>query len=125
MSRTTMAWDGVLEGETERPSFPDESAWRTFLRSWKLGGILAVACVLGVAAILATHPFATSSVSQRVSDTVGRNVSCSTAGVAVVSGKETTVYRCGAAEGTGGQQQCFTVSGPVVKQISGNRNLGC
>lgn len=124
MSRTTVVWDGVLEGDGE-PLGAGESRWHRFLRSWKWGAMLVAASVVGLGAILATHPFASPSVSERVSDALGRTVSCQTAGVTLVAGEQTTVYRCGAATATAGPKQCFTVSGRDVKQLSGNRKLGC
>lgn len=127
MSRTTVAWDDVLEADDQPYEHPVERGWRAFLRSWKWAVILAVACVLGLVAIFtAVRPFASASVSERVSDALGRTVSCQTAGVTTVAGEQTTVYRCGALTETGGgPTQCFTVSGRDVKQLSGNRKLGC
>lgn len=125
MSRTTVTWDGVLEPGDEPVGRPLESGWQAFLQSWKWAAILVTACALGVVAILVTHPFASKSVSDRVSDAIGRTVSCTTAGVAAVAGNEVTVYRCGALPGSSRPGQCFTVSGRDVRQLGGNRKLGC
>lgn len=128
MSRT-VAWDGVLETGDRSAERPDEGAFRAFLQSWKWGAFLAAACALGLVAIFATHPFASRTVSERVSAAVGQTVSCSTAGVAVVGGNESTVYRCAAGAAASGRTvrsgRCFTVSGREVKQVVGNRGLAC
>jgi hypothetical protein len=65
-------WQGVGERvndpeRVEQPPLPGatvptpaapESAWREFLVSRKLAGVLALACVLGLIGIVEAHPFA-------------------------------------------------------------------
>ena len=74
--------------------YVDETGWRKFLSSWKLGAILAAACVAGVIAIFASHPFAAASVSERVSERVGESSLCTAVGAAQLANGQSTIYRC-------------------------------
>ena len=104
-----------------------EPGWRGFLTSWKLGALLAVGCVAGMLVILDAHPFATASISERVSDELGKPSLCAEVGAAQLGDGQATIYRCTVGLNTrGATTRCFTIAGPVIKQFSsGNRALGC
>jgi hypothetical protein len=103
-----------------------ETGWRAFLTSWKLGVILAVACVAGLIFILGSHPFSSASVSERVSDTVGEPSLCTEVGAARVGDAQETIYRCTVGLHARGSTRCFAISGREIKQFSsGTRRLGC
>jgi hypothetical protein len=103
-----------------------ETRWSGFLTSWKFGLILAVACVAGVIFILGSHPFASASVSERVSDEVGEPSVCTEVGAARVAGTQETLYRCTVGQHARGSTKCFAISGSEVKQFSSaGRRLGC
>lgn len=125
MARTTVVWDDVLESGDERPEYVEETGWRAFLGSWKWGAILAVGCVIGLIAIFSAKPFASASVSERVSDKVGQPASCMEVGAAQVGKKHSTIYRCTIGVAATGSQECFAISGRDIKQIVGSRELGC
>ena len=102
-----------------------ETRWQRFLHSWWLGGILAVACALGLIAIFSAHPFASPSVSERVSSTVGQPSSCTEVGARLSGGKHLAIYKCTVGLKKSRVAQCFTVTAGEVRQISGTRELGC
>jgi hypothetical protein len=106
------------------PPVKEETGWREFLVSRKLGAIYALACILGVLAIVSAHPFASASVSERVSDNLGQPATC-TESVGTVTGESggQTIYRC--AVGKRRLVECFAVSGRNIRQVSGRRELGC
>lgn len=125
MGRTVL-WDGVPEPGNRPPAAVRETRTRAFLRSWTMGAILAVGCVLGVLAIVSANPFASASASERISDTLGQPVSCTEVGAAVVGDEHSTVYRC-AAVGIEKRNvsRCYAVSGDDIRQLSGRREFGC
>ena len=102
-----------------------ETRWQRFLRSWWLAGIFASACVLGVLAILGAHPFASASVSKRVSASVGKPASCTEVGATRLDGKQVSIYRCAIGLEKSRLAQCFTVSGGEIRQLGGTRRVGC
>ena len=108
--------------------FPDDlhqTRWQRFLRSWQLGAMLAIACVLGLIAIIGAHPFAPASISSRVSSKLGKPASCIEVGATQVAGKHSTIYRCTIGVETQRGAECFTITGGEVRQLSGTRELGC
>jgi hypothetical protein len=99
----------------------DERGWRAFLVSWKLGAILAAACVLGLLAIFtAANPFASASVSGRVSSAVGNPATCTE----LAAGSASDVYRCRIDTGKQSVSRCFVLADGDVKQYVSNRR-GC
>jgi len=97
-------------------SIPDERGWRAFLVSWKLAVILAVACALGLVAIFAAaNPFASTSVSERISNAVGSPAVC--AELAAADG----VYRCTLGTGKQSTSRCFVIADGDVKQYVSSR----
>jgi hypothetical protein len=124
MGRTNVMWEDVPE-TGDPPLALHESGWRAFLRSWTLGAILAVGCVLGLIAVVSAHPFASASVSQRVSDKVGQPSSCTQVGAAVLRDRHSTIYRCTVGLKTHGSTRCFAISGGDINLLIGNRELGC
>jgi hypothetical protein len=103
-----------------------ESGWQTCLTSWKMGVILAVACVAGLIFILGSHPFSSASISDRVSQEVGEPSVCTEVGAARVAGAQQTLYRCTVGLHARGSTRCFAISGNEIKQFSGGtRRLGC
>jgi hypothetical protein len=125
MGRTTTAWDDVLEPGDLPLEDVEETGWRAFLRSWKWGAILALGCVFGLIAIFSAQPFASASVSERVSEKLGQPSSCTEVGAAQVGEAHSTIYRCTVGLATTGSAQCFAISGDDIKQIGGNREDGC
>jgi hypothetical protein len=109
------------------PGLPvaDETGWREFLVSWKVGAMLALACVLGLLGIVSANPFASASVSERVSDKLGQPATCTERGTTVTADSHRTIYRCVVGSKTQRSAQCFAVSGRDVRQLSGSRALGC
>jgi hypothetical protein len=105
------------------PPVSVETGWRDFLVSRKLGAIYALACILGLLAIVTAHPFASPSASQRVSDKLGQPATCSERGAIVTADSRQAIYRC--AVGKGRSAKCFAVSGADIRQVSGRRELGC
>jgi hypothetical protein len=116
--------DPADELQHELPELP-ETPWQRFLHSYWLGGILAVACAVGLLAIFGTHPFASRSVSDRISSKVGRLASCAKVGSVQSDGKQLTVYKCVVGSEKARVTQCFTISSGDVRQLSGTRELGC
>ena len=100
--------------------------WREFLVSPKLAATLALACVLGLLGIFTAHPFASASVSERVSDKLGQPATCTEVGATASADSHATIHRCAVgATDTQRSAQCFVVSGPDIRQVSGRRDLGC
>jgi hypothetical protein len=126
MDRTTVLWEGVREADDGPLHTAFENGWRAFLGSWKMGAILALACVLGLIAIFSANPFASAGVSERVSDKLGQLATCTEVGASVTADMRSTIYRC-AVVGMDTQRsaRCFAVSGPDIRQYSGRRGLGC
>lgn len=102
-----------------------EEGWRAFLVSWKWAAILVVGCGLGLLAIFATHPFSSPSVSERVSDKLGRSASCVDAGQSQVTGVRATLYKCTFETKSGTGTTCFARIDGQLRQFSGSRELGC
>ena len=132
-------WQGATERVVHQPDpvtlptllatdpprlLPDKTGWREFLASPKLAAMLALACVLGLLGIFSAHPFASATVSERVSDKLGQPATCTEVGATASAGL--TIHRC-AVSGTRttGAAQCFAVSGRDVRQLGGRRDLGC
>ncbi len=103
-----------------------ETRWHAFLTSWKLGLVLVLSCFAGVIFILGSHPFASATVSERVSEKVGEPATCTGVGAARVGGVQQTLYRCTVGLHARGSSRCFAISGSEIKQFSsGTRRLGC
>jgi hypothetical protein len=102
-----------------------ETWWRKFLISWQLGLLLVLGCIVGLIGIFTAHPFGSPSVSQRVSDAVGRPASCVSVGAAQVAGQQSTIYKCTVGPEGSSVAQCFTIRSGEVRQLSGARKLGC
>jgi hypothetical protein len=99
---------------------------RRVFDSLTLGVLLLVACVCGVVAIVSTHPFASMTATERISETIGHPASCTKVGVSALTGESATVYRCTVGAGAHASAQCFAVAGERVRQVSGlSRRLGC
>ena len=115
----------LLVTEPPRP-VADETGWREFLVSRKLGAMLALGCVLGLLGIFSAHPFASASISERVSDKLGQPATCTEVGATASGDSRSTIHRC-AVGGTHTQRsaQCFAVAGRDIRQLSGRRDLGC
>jgi hypothetical protein len=128
MSRTEVATnrEGQTAPQANEPggTLPREEGWRAFLVSWQLGVILLVACVLGLLAIVTAGPFGSPSVSERVSDELGRHASCTDIGPADDAGQGSSIYRCRVGIRSGRAFRCFVVADGDVKQFVGNRR-GC
>ena len=105
--------------------YVDETGWRKFLVSWQLGVVLAFGCVLGLIGIFGAHPFASPSVSERVSGVVGQPASCTEVGAAQVAGQNSTIYKCAVGLERARVAQCFTIRDGEVRQLGGTRRLGC
>jgi hypothetical protein len=118
-----VAWNGVPDEGDQPLDYVRESGWRAFLGSLKFGVALIVACVLGLIAIVSANPFASAGVSERVSERLGQPSDCTQVGATRVAGVNSTIYRC--TVGIDPHTQCFVVSGRDIKQVSGNRELGC
>ena len=88
--------------------------------------MLALACILGLLGIVSAHPFASASVSERVSDKLRQPATCTERGATVTAESHQTIYRC-AVIGMNSQRsvQCFAVSGRDIRQLSGRRERGC
>ena len=118
--------DQSPEADDQSLEYVDEAGWRAFLGSWKWGAILAVAFAFGLIAIFSAHPFASASVSVRVSDKLGQPASCVEVGAVQVADVQSRIYRCTVGLNTHGPAPCFAISGREIKQLSGgNRKLGC
>ena len=117
-------WVGVLEANDAIPTSRLETGWRGFLRSRTLAALLVAACVFGVIAIVNANPFASASVSERISAKVGEPTTCTEVGAARVAGVDSKLYRCTVSLRTTGFQ-CFAITGDDVRQLVGRRELGC
>ena len=107
--------------EIALPLPAEDGGWRAFLVSWKLGAILALACILGLLAIFtAANPFASETVSERVAAAVGKPATCAELG----SGASSGVYRCTIDTGKQTVAKCFVLADGEVKQFASNRR-GC
>ena len=121
MQRTAVATTNVAghedpEANDRALSLPNERGWRAFLVSWQLAAILAAACALGLFAIFtAANPFASTSVSERVSSAVGSPAVC--AELAADDG----VYRCTLGTGKQSASRCFVLADGEVKQYVSSR----
>ena len=136
---TKELWQGVTERVNRpepvyQPPLPvaepplpvaDQTGWREFLVSRKLAAMLALACVLGLLGIVSANPFASASVSERVSDKIGQPATCTERGATVTADSHQTIYRCVVGSKTQRSAQCFAVSGRDIRQLSGRRELGC
>ena len=107
------------------PPFTDGTSWREFLVSRKLAAILAFGCVLGLLGIVSANPFASASVSERVSDKLGQPATCAKLAAPVTADSDHTIYRCVVGRATKQDAQCFAVSGRDIRQLSGRRELRC
>ena len=125
MARTTVPAAGTGDLADGLPIEPRETGWRKVLVSWQLGVVLALGCVVGLIGIFSAHPFASPSVSERVSGVVGQPASCTPVGAAVVAGDQSTIYKCAVGLQRSRVAQCFTVRGGEVRQLGGTRKLGC
>ena len=121
MQRTAVATTNVAghqesEANDRALSLPSERGWRAFLVSWKLAVILAVACALGLVAIFAAaNPFASTSVSERISSSVGSPAVCTE--LAAADG----VYRCTLGTGKQSTSRCFVIADGEAKQYVSSR----
>ena len=136
---TKELWQGVTE-RVNRPepvyqlplpvaepplTVADQSGWREFLVSRKMGAMLALACVLGLLGIVSANPFASASVSERVSNKLGQPATCTESGATIGADSHQAIYRCVVGSKTRRSAQCFAVSGRDIRQLGGRRDLGC
>ena len=106
--------------------FADRAGWREFLVSRKMAAILALACFLGLLGIVSASPFASASVSERVSARLGQPATCSKLGAIGTAVSDQTVYRCVVGSKTRHSAECFAVSGRDIRQLSRSRDpRGC
>lgn len=121
MQRTAVATTNVAgyedpETDDRALSVPNERGWPAFLVSWQLAAILATACALGLLAIFTVaNPFASTSVSERVSSAVGSPAACTE--LAAGDG----VYRCTLGTGKQSASRCFVLADGEVKQYVSSR----
>jgi hypothetical protein len=121
MQRTAVATTHVAgyedpETDDRALSVPNERGWPAFLVSWQLAAILATACALGLFAIFTVaNPFASTSVSERVSSAVGSPAACTE--LAAGDG----VYRCTLGTGKQSASRCFVLADGEVKQYVSSR----
>jgi hypothetical protein len=123
--RATTPLASASVGSEGAPLEQRETGWRSFLNSWQLGAILAVALVVGVLAIVTAHPFSGRGVSEQVSDSIGQPASCDAVGAVQVAGGNSTIYRCIVGLEKHRLAQCFTITSGEVRQLIGTRSLGC
>ena len=132
---TKELWQGVTE-RVNRPepvyqrslggpllAVADQSGWQAFLVSRKMGAMLALACVLGLLGIVSANPFASASVSERVSDKLGQPATCTQRG-ATVGADSPVDLQMPCREQTRRSAQCFAISGRDIRQLGGRRDLG-
>ena len=136
---TKELWQGVTERVYQpepvyQPPLPvaepplplaHKTSWREFLVSRKMAAILALACALGLLGIVSTNPFASASVSERVSDELGQPATCTELGATVTADSQQTIYRCVVGSKSHRASECFVVSGRDIRQVSGRRELRC
>lgn len=121
MQRTAVATTHVAgyedpETDDRALSVPNERGWPAFLVSWQLAAILATACALGLFAIFTVaNPFASTSVSERVSSAVGSPAAC----IELAAGDG--VYRCTLGTGKQSASRCFVLADGEVKQYVSSR----
>jgi hypothetical protein len=87
--------------------------------------MLAFGCVVGLFGIVSAHPFASASVSERVSDKLGQPTTCTERGATVSGDSRQTIYRCVGGKKSHRSARCFVVSERDIRQLSGRRDLGC
>ena len=129
---TKELWQGVTE-RVNRPepvhqpllAVADQSGWQAFLVSRKMGAMLALACVLGLLGIVSANPFASASVSERVSDKLSQPATCTQRGATIGADSHQSIYRCVVGSKTRRSAQCFAISGRDIRQLGGRRDLGC
>jgi hypothetical protein len=137
---TKELWQGVTERVNQpepvyqppllvsEPPLPvaDGTSWREFLVSRKLAAMLALGCVLGLLGILSAHPFTSASVSERVSNKLGRPATCTELGASVTADSHQMIYRCAVVSmNTRRSARCFVVSDRDIRRFSGRRELRC
>ena len=125
MSRNTVALDGLVEPGDDGLEQPRGTRWQRFFTSWTWAVILVAACAVGLFMIVRANPFASASVSDRISAKLGQPVTCTEVGAAQVAGTHSTIYKCTVGLKAHRLAQCFAVNGSDVAQISGTRKLGC
>jgi hypothetical protein len=125
VDRKTVAWEDVAELVDRSPVRPGEVGWQVFLSSWRWAAILVVGCVAGLVAIVSAHPFASASVSERVTERLGQPASCTEVGAARIADVQSKIYRCTVGAGARASTRCFSVAGSDVKLLVGKRELGC
>jgi hypothetical protein len=136
---TKELWQGVTERVNQpepvyrptllvaEPPLPvaDNTSWREFLDSRKMAAILAFGCVLGLLGIVSANPFTSASVSERVSNELGRPATCDKLGATLTADSDQTIYRCVVGSKTQRSARCFVVSDRDIRQLSGRRELRC
>ena len=123
MGRNTVALNVV---ETREHGLEQllEPGWQRFLTSRKWAVILVAACVAGLFAIVQANPFASASVSDRVS-ALGQPATCTEVGATQVAGNRSSIYKCTVGVRAHRLAQCFAITGGDVVQVGGTRELGC
>ena len=96
-----------------QPPLPvaDRAAGEAFLVSRRMAAILALACVLGLLGIVSANPFASASVSERVSDKLAQPATCTERGATISANSHQSIYRCLVGGKTRRSAQCFAISG--------------
>lgn len=125
MDRNTVALNGVLETSEDGLEQPLGTRWQRFFTSWTWAVILVAACAVGLFLIVRANPFASASVSDRVSAKLGQPTTCTEVGATQVAGKHSTIYKCTVGVQAHPLAQCFAVADGDVAQVSGTRELGC
>ena len=125
MNRRTVAWEAMPDVGNASPKYGDETGWRAFLGSWKWAAILFAGCVGGLVAMFLANPFASASVSERISARLSQPAACVEIGAAQVADEQSTIYRCTVGSDRQGLTQCFAISGHDINQFIGNRKVRC
>ena len=125
MGRNTVALNGVFETTERGVEQSPEAGWQRFLTSRKWAVILVAACAAGLFAIVQAHPFASASVSDRVSGKLGQPAACTEVGATQVAGNRSQIYKCTVGVEAHRLAQCFAITGGDVVQVGGTRELGC
>jgi hypothetical protein len=125
MDRNAVALDGVLETSEDGLEQPLGTQWQRFFTSWTWAVILVAACAAGLFLIVRANPFASASVSDRVSAELGQPATCTEVGATQVAGNHSTIYKCTVGVQAHHLAQCFAVTDGDVAQVSGTRELGC